>query len=237
MAFPGFSPLAVDWLQGLVANNNREWFNANKVTYENEVKQPFLRLVESLNHHLASKLPEYYMDDPSRAPFRIYRDTRFSKNKTPYKNHIAAAFPRRGIQDKAAGLYVQISATGVGIAGGSYLPDPDSLRAIRHRIADDFDAFQKLMANKRLKKLMGEMQGDVLTRVPKGFLPDHPAADWLRRKQFYCWTELDPTLITSPKLEKEVLAHFEVLGPICLYIDNTILDARKAGARRTQFLR
>ncbi len=237
MAFPGFSPQAVEWLNGLVANNNREWFNANKPTYESELKQPLLQLVDALNRQLAEKLPEYYMDDVAKAPFRIYRDTRFSKNKTPYKTHIAAAFPRRGVQEKAAGLYLQISSSGVGIAGGSYLPDPESLRAIRQRIADDFDTFQNLVGNKRLRKWMGEMQGDALTRVPKGFLPDHPAAEWLRKKQFYYWRELDPALITSPKLEKEILTHFEVLAPICLFLDNTILEARKAGARRAQFLR
>lgn len=237
MAFPGFSSQAVEWLHGLVANNDREWFNARKPIYENELKQPLLRLLDALNQHLANKLPEYYLDDVSRAPFRIYRDTRFSKNKAPYKTHVSAAFPRRGVQDKASGLYFQISSSGVGIAGGSYMPEPDSLRAIRQRIADEFDSFQGMIRDKRLKKLMGELQGDALTRVPKGFLPDHPAADWLRKKQFYFWTELDPALITSPKLEKELLARFEAMGPTCLFLDDAIIRARKAGDRRVQFLR
>lgn len=237
MAFPGFSSQAVEWLRDLVVNNDRDWFNAHKPIYEMEVKQPLLQLVDALNHHLAATLPEYYLDDVSKAPFRIYRDTRFSKNKQPYKTHVSAAFPRRGVVEKASGLYVQIAASGVGIAGGSYMPEPDSLRAIRQRIVDEYDTFEKLVKDKKLKKLMGEMQGESLQRAPKGFPPDHSGEAWLRRKQFYYWVELDPALLTSAKLEKEISKHFEAVAPITLFLDDATLQARKANARISQFLR
>ena len=184
MAFPGCSEEAITWLRNLNENNNREWFLANKHVYESQLKQPLLLLVESLNQRLAAKIPEYVQDDPRKAPFRIYRDTRFSKNKTPYKSHISAAFPRRGMGDKASGFYFQISGKSVGIAGGSYMPPSDSLLAIRTEIAERQQEFARMSAGRKLVSLMGEMQGEQLRRVPKGFSPDHPAVDMLRRKQF-----------------------------------------------------
>lgn len=237
MAFPGFSTQGLRWLSELKDNNNREWFQANKQTYEQELKLPLLALVNSLNHQIAAKLPEYFLDEPAKAPFRIYRDTRFSKNKAPYKTHISAHFPRRGLLEKAGGLYFQISAETIGIAGGSYSPLPDSLLAIRTRIAEEHEAFEKICRNKKLVKLMGELQGEQLRRAPKGFPPDHPAESALRRKQFYFWVELDAALAATPRLEKELLTRFEALYPLLCFLDEAVLQARKASARRSQFLR
>ncbi|MCW5965246.1 MAG: DUF2461 domain-containing protein, partial [Bryobacterales bacterium] len=211
MAFPGFSKQGLRWLSELKDNNNREWFQASKQTYEQELKLPLLALVDSLNNQIAAKLPEYFLDEPAKATFRIYRDTRFSKNKTPYKTHVSAAFPRRGLLEKAAGLYFQISGEAIGIAGGSYNPLPDSLLAIRTRIAEEHVAFEKLTHNKKLVKMMGELQGEQLRRIPKGFPPDHPMESALRRKQFYFWAELDGALAGSPRLEKELITRFEAL--------------------------
>ncbi len=237
MAFPGFSQQALQWLADLKDNNNREWFQANKPAYEQELKIPLQALVESLNHHIAGKLPEYFLDEPAKAPFRIYRDTRFSKNKTPYKTHISAMFRRRGMADKGSGFYFQISAEGLGIAGGSYMPPPDSLLAIRTQIADRYDEFLRITQGKNLVKKMGNLLGEQLRRVPKGFLPGHPAEEMLRRKQFYYWTELDPSVAATPQLEKELFHRMELLYPVMCFLDEAVLGARKAAARQRQFLR
>lgn len=235
MAFPGFSKQALAWLAKLRDNNNREWFQANKPVYEQELKAPLLALVDSLNQQIAAKMPEYFLDDPAKAPFRIYRDTRFSKDKTPYKTHVSAVFPRRGMKDKGSGFYFQIGTEGVGIAGGNYMPPPDSLLAIRSQIAERYDEFLRIIGGAKLVNRMGAIQGEQLRRMPKGFPAEHPAGDALRRKQFYFWKELEPDLATSARLEKELLARFEAMYPFLRFLDEAVLGARKAQQRHTRF--
>jgi uncharacterized protein (TIGR02453 family) len=237
MAFPGYSADAVAWLRALPDNNNREWFLANKEIYEREVKAPTVALVASLNNTLAAEMPEYFQDQPEKTIFRIYRDTRFSKNKAPYKTHVGAIFGRRGMGDKASGLYFQVAATGVGIAGGSYMPPNDSLLAIRTKIAAEHAAFQKLLGAKKLVQMMGDLQGDALSRPPKGFAGDHPSIDLLRKKQFYFWNELPADLLSSRKLEKEILAHFAIMLPVVRFLDEAVLAMRKKSSRAGAFLR
>ncbi len=236
MGFPGYSADAVAWLRALPENNHREWFAANKETYEREVKSPTVALVKSLNEALAAEMPEYFQDQPEKTIFRIYRDTRFSKDKTPFKTHVGAVFGRRGMADKASGFYFQISAAGVGIAGGSYLPPNDSLLAIRTKIAAEYDAFQELLKDKKLRKAMGEMLGDALSRPPKGFTADHPGIDLLKKKQFYFWKELPAELLTSRKLETEILTHFAVMRPVMLFLDDAVLAMRRRASRAGNFL-
>lgn len=237
MAFPGYSASAVAWLRALPENNNREWFAANKEIYEREVKMPTVALVTALNETLAADMPEYFQDQPEKTIFRIYRDTRFRKDKTPYKTHVGAVFGRRGMADKASGFYFQISAEGVGIAGGSYMPPSDSLLAIRTKIASSYEEFAGLLKDKKLRKVMGELQGDALARPPKGFAPDHPGINFLKKKQFYFWKELPPDLLTSRKLEKEILAHFAVMRPVMLFLDDAVLAMRRKASRAGAFLR
>lgn len=236
MSFPGFSKEGIEWLKALPENNNREWFEENKPIYESHLKAPMLALVTSLNDALVERMPEYYLDHPAKAIFRIYRDTRFSKNKTPYKTHLGAVYPRRGMSDKASGLYFQIAASGVGIAGGAYMPSSESLLAIRARIAADFESLEATLQNKKLKNRMGVLQGHTLSRPPKGFSADHPAIDLLKRKQFYFWKELPPELLSSKKLESEILSHFLAMRPAMLFLDDAVLAMRRAASKRSDFL-
>ncbi|MDZ7638795.1 MAG: DUF2461 domain-containing protein [Bryobacterales bacterium] len=237
MGFPGFSTKAVEWLKALPENNNREWFQANKAIYESEVKEAMASLVTSLNEKLVERCPEYFQDQPVKAIFRIYRDTRFSKDKTPYKTHAGAVFPRRGLGEKASGLYFQVAAAGVGVAGGAYMPPNDSLLAIRTKIAADHAFFLKLVNDKKLTKAMGTLQGDALARPPKGFPADHPAIDLLKKKQFYFWKELPAALIAAKKLETEILNCFESMRPVMLFLDDAVIAMRKKSARSAEFLR
>ncbi len=226
-AFAGFPEEGIRFLRALKKNNRREWFQPRKHVYEEQVKAPMLELVSALNADLMAFAPEY-VSEPSEAIFRIYRDTRFSHDKTPYKTQIAAAFKRRGFDRHAgAGLYFSVSAEEIEVAAGVYMPAPEELRAVRMHLLEHHEEFRRLTADGALRAAMGELQGDRLSRVPKGFPADHPAADLVRYKQLLLWVLLDPKLATGPRLFEEVLTRFRVLTPFVEFLNTPLLRARR----------
>jgi len=217
-AFPGFSPEAMQFFRGLTRNNNRDWFLPRKPLFEEHVKQPMRRVIERVNAAMSKFAPEY-VTDPDKAIYRFYRDTRFSKDKKPYKEHIAANFPRRGLaRHEGAGYYFAVSHKEVAVGGGVYMPMPETLLAIRQRIADRHQEFRKLARAAAVERLYGPMHGAQLSRVPKGFACDHPAADLLRMKQFLLFRELDASLATTPKLYRELVRHFQAVTPFLEFL-------------------
>jgi len=223
-AFSGFPPEGIQFMRNLARNNRREWFQPRKATFEEQVKQPMRQLVEAVNAAMARFAPEY-VADPDKAIYRIYRDTRFSKDKTPYKDHIAASFPRRG-SPEGAGYYFAVSHKELAIGGGIYMPAPETLLAIRTHMADHHQDFRKLVKSRAVKQLFGEVQGEQLTRVPKGFACDHPAADLLRHKQFLLYVELDPGLATTPEVYSEIVTRFRAMRPFLEFL-NAPLAAKR----------
>ena len=210
--FPGFPPEALTFLKALKKHNDRDWFNGHKETFEIKVKAPMFELVEAINQALLDFAPEH-VTDPKKAVYRIYRDTRFSSDKTPYKTHLAAIFPRRGLEKhSSAGYYLQVSPEGVGIAAGAYMPGPEELYAIRTWLTENHRKFA--LASKKAEKVFGSLQGTSLVRSPKGFDPSDPAVELVRRKQWFFWTEPDRTLATSPKLLPEIVRHFRAATPV-----------------------
>lgn len=226
--FGGFPPEALRFFRELARNNNRDWFQANRPIFEEKVRQPMFRLVEAVNEELAAFAPEH-VTDPREAIYRIYRDTRFSPDKSPYKTHIAANFPRRGFEKhKAAGYYFGVSATEVEIAGGVYMPGPEELLAIRTFLARNYEEFRRVIADKTLRALMGDLAGEQLRRAPKGFPGDHPAGDLLRRKQWYFYVTLPPELATTPRLVPELARRFRVLRPFLEILNRPLLERRRS---------
>jgi len=216
-----FPPEAITFLKGLEKNNTRDWFQPRKEIFETKLKGPMLEFVETINAELLKFAPEH-ITEPKKAVYRIYRDIRFSKDKTPYKTHLAAIFPRRGLgKDAAAGFYFHVSAKGVGIACGAYAPGPEQLLKIRHFIAGNHNLFRT--AN----KLMGPVQGTTLQRVPKGFSADHPAADLIKMKQWYWWVELPASVATSPKLKGEITKRFRAIAPMVELLNRPLLGKAK----------
>jgi uncharacterized protein (TIGR02453 family) len=216
-----FPPEAITFLKGLEKNNTRDWFNPRKEIFETKLKEPMLTFVESINAELLKFAPEH-ITEPKKAVYRIYRDTRFSKDKTPYKTHLGAIFPRRGLgRDSGAGFYFHVSAKGVGIACGAYNPGPEQLLKIRHLIASNHHLFRTS------HKLMGSVQGTTLQRVPKGFNAEHPAADLIKMKQWYWWVELDVKLATSPKLKGEIAKRFRTMAPMVELLNKPLLGKAK----------
>ncbi len=211
--FPGFPPEALQFFRSLARNNNRDWFQARKAVFEEQVKEPMRELVEALNDGMKGFAPEY-VTDPAKAIYRIYRDTRFSKDKTPYKDHIAASFFRSGTgPHKYGGYYLQVSHKEVAVGGGVYMPEPDVLLEIRQHIAENHQKLRKILAVPAVKRTLGELHGDQLSRVPKGFLATDPAADLLRFKSFFLYVTLVPELATTPQFFNELLTRFKTMKP------------------------
>jgi uncharacterized protein (TIGR02453 family) len=225
-AFPGFPPEAMQFFRGLARNNNRDWFLPRKTIFEESVKQPMRHLVAELNAAMVKFAPEY-VTDPDKAIYRIYRDTRFSPDKTPYKDHIAASFRRRGTAGHSdAGYYFAVSHKEVGIGGGVYMPPPETLLALRNRIAARHQEFRRIVGARAVRQLFGELQGEQLSRVPKGFCAQHPAADLLRFKRFTLYVELPPDLATTPALYGEILKRFRAMAPFLEFLTAPLREAK-----------
>lgn len=225
--FPGFPAAGMQFLSALARTNRREWFQPRKHIYEEQVKAPMAELVTALNSEMMRFAPDY-VNEPAKAIYRIYRDTRFSKDKTPYKTHIAAIFPRRGLEKHGGGgLYFSVSAKEIEVAGGVYMPGPETLLAIRTHMAEHHEEFRKIIRARKLRTLMGEMHGEQLSRVPKGFPTIHAAADLLRYKQWLVYVMLDPKLATTPKLLPEVQQRFEAMMPFVDFLNRPLVQERK----------
>ncbi|HEX3875782.1 MAG TPA: DUF2461 domain-containing protein [Bryobacteraceae bacterium] len=230
--FKGFPEHTQAFLKSLERNNRREWFQPRKPVFEEQVKRPMLELVAALNNDMARFAP-LHVTEPENAIYRIYRDTRFSKDKKPYKTHIAAYFPRRGLdRHTASGYYVGISHKEVAVGGGLYMPAPEILLAVRNRIAENHTELRRILKSKTLLKAYGELQGEKLSRAPKGFAADHPAADLLRYKQLFYYIELPPDLATSRTVYGEIRKRFEALTPLIDFLNASMHETRSRKSPR-----
>ncbi len=225
--FPGFPQEGIEFLSKLARNNRREWFQPRKAIFDEKVKQPMRDLVAEVNRALAAFAPDY-VSDPDKAIYRIYRDTRFSSDKTPYKDHIAASFHRRNAAGHGdAGYYFAVSHKEVAIGGGIYMPEPQALLAIRNHIAERHHDLRKILAHRTLKRLLGDLHGEQLSRVPKGFCSDHPAADLLRYKQLFLYVELPPDLAATPALRREIVTRFKAMVPFLNFLTEPLGKSRR----------
>ena len=211
------------FLRALKRNNRREWFEAHRGDYESYVRQPMTAIVERLAVDLRAFAPEL-VASPKISMYRIYRDTRFSENKTPYKTHVAAVFPTRGLpKHEGAGAYFQIAADGVWIGGGMYMPQAPQLLAVRQHIATHLRQLRAIVESPAFRTQFGALDGDKLTRVPRGFSRDHPAADYLKFKHFVAGADFPATLATSPAFYKTLLAVFRQVTPLTRFLNAPLL--------------
>lgn len=227
LGFPGFPGEAMRFFRSLKRNNRREWFQPRKQEYLDHVRAPMEQLVAALNAEMMKYAPDY-VREPGDAIYRIYRDTRFSPDKTPYKTHIAAIFPRRTLAKHAGGgFYFSVSPTEVEIAGGVYMPGPDELRVIRSHLLENHTQFRRILAKPTLKQLMGSMSGSQLSRVPKGFPCDHPAADFMRYKQWLFYVTLEPAIATAPNLLDEIVSRFRAMTPFVEFLNAPLIKTNR----------
>lgn len=220
MTFPAET---LRFLRALKRNNRREWFNAHRDDYEAHVRQPMTAIVERLAVDLRRFAPEL-VASPKVSMYRIYRDTRFSDNKTPYKTHIAAVFPTRGLpKHEGAGAYFQVSADEIWIGGGMYMPQPPQLFAVREHIAGHVKQLRAIVESPAFRKHVGALDGDKLKRVPRGFSADHPAAEYLKFKHFVAGAEFPSTLATRPAFYTTLLTVFRQVTPLARFLNAPLL--------------
>jgi uncharacterized protein (TIGR02453 family) len=224
MLTPVFTPKALAFLRALERNNDREWFKARKPDYDAHIHGPMVQLLTRLEQDLLAFAPEL-VSHPKISLFRIYRDTRFSANKTPLKTTAAAHFPHRQLQKRGAALYFEIAPTRVGIGGGVYMPERLDLHAIRERIATHHRTLRRIVGAKAFTAVGGGLKGEQLTRVPRGYPPDHAAADLLRHKQFLATQTYPAEFAFDPEFYPELLRVLRAVAPLIRFLNNALLSA------------
>jgi uncharacterized protein (TIGR02453 family) len=233
-----FSPATLRFLRGLARNNRKPWFEAHRAEYEGEVRAPMLELIDAMDVRLARFAPEI-VGDRKRSMFRIHRDTRFSPDKSPYKTHAASWFYHRdgthAVGSEAtgggAGFYFQIAPGKCFLGGGIWMPPRDALLNLRRAIADDPRRFTRLATNPKAMRRFGALMDEArLKRVPRGFAPDHPAAQWLKFQSFTLGRMLRDSQATSARLPALLEADFRIILPLVRWI-NGVLGLRPAVRR------
>ncbi len=222
--FEGFSDKAFSFLAGLKKNNNKPWFEAHRSDYEEYLREPSKQFVLAMAALFEEEeLP--LVADVKKSLFRINRDIRFSKDKSPYKTHLGIVFGMKDLgEDEWAGMYLGMDPKGssdveCSVGGGVYMPSPAFLKAIRTRIAKDHKAFEKLNNAKSFRTIFSEgITGSSLKRMPKGFEETHPAATTLKQTEFLYRSKLTKKDLCSPKLPEIVLARTIAAMPMLRYL-------------------
>jgi uncharacterized protein (TIGR02453 family) len=222
---PSLRPEALAFLRALKRNNRRDWFNPRKERFDALVRMPMAAIIERLAIDFRDFAPDL-VASPKASLYRIYRDTRFSENKAPYKTHVAAVFPTRGLpKHQGAGLYFHVSPDEVWIGGGMYAPETAQLHAVREHIAANVKRLRAIVESPRFREIVGTLDGERLQRVPRGFPRDHEAADYLRYRQFLAGREYPPAFATTPRFYAGLLEVFRQVAPLVRFL-NEPLQAR-----------
>lgn len=215
-----FTDKTFKFLRGLARNNEREWFQAHKDDYEQFLKLPFQRLIADVQPDLLA-VSEHYRADPKGVGgslFRIHRDTRFSNDKTPYKPWGGARFfHARSKQVEAPSFYLHVQPGRSFVGAGVWHPEPDTQRKIRQFLFDNPGSWKAATRSPTFKRRY-QLDGDTLTRPPRGFPADHELIDDIKRKDFVAGTPLDDSVILGPKLRQTLAEHFRGLSPFVDYL-------------------
>ena len=220
MATAYFTDASFKFLRDLARHNEREWFQAHKADYEAHLRQPFLRLIADLQPDLRT-LSEHYRADPrpmGGSLFRIHRDTRFSNDKSPYKPWSGARFfHARSREVPAPSFYLHVQPRNCFIGAGIWHPEPETQRRIRQFIFDNPGNWTAAVQAPAFRRRY-TLDGDSLVRAPRGYPPDHPLIEDLKRKDFVATAVLDDDMVLGPGLRKAVAGHFTALAPLVDYL-------------------
>jgi uncharacterized protein (TIGR02453 family) len=220
---PRFPLAALRFLRALKRNNRREWFLAHRDEYEAHVRQPMMAFIDRFAEDFRAFAPEL-VASPKASMYRIYRDVRFSENKAPYKTHVSAIFPTRGLpKHEGAGLYFHISPDEVWAGGGMYAPQTAQIHAVREHIAANLGRLRAIVNAPAFRRTVGKLEGERLQRVPRGFAKDHEAAEYLKFRQFLAGCEFPPSFATSPELYPALLTVFRRVAPLTRFLNEPLL--------------
>ena len=221
---PFFTDATIRFLRALKRNNDRDWFKARREQYEQHVSGPMIALVERLAMDFPRFAPEI-VASPKTSLYRIYRDTRFSEDKTPLKIQVSASFRWRGLQKgEGAGLYLEVHPQWVWMGGGFWAPPAPQLLKIREHISTTYPEIHQLARAKRFRALT-ELDGERLTRVPRGFASGDPAADYLKFKQFLAGREFPPEFATTGEFYPALLVTYKAILPLVRFLNEPLEPA------------
>jgi len=230
--FRGFSPEAIQFLADLAVNNDRAWFQPRKAEYERLLKEPFEAMIAALAERLEARgVP--LLADPKRSPFRIYRDTRFSKDKSPYKSHLGASFPwteaapetqAGGDHDERThgnGGYFHFQPGEMYVGGGMWQMEKPALEAFRAAVRDDPERVRRAFDDPVFAAWFGEVRPhDELKRFPPGWPQDHPLASMFLWKDVVFGRRLSDAEVLSPELPDRLAEGYASAGPVMRFLAN-----------------
>ena len=219
-----FTPDFLDFFKELAPNNNKDWFDENRKRYHESVKTPFDNFVTVMINEMRKtdkNINVSYKD----CVFRINRDIRFSKDKTPYKLNRSAAIAPGGKKDHVnPGIYFEITPEHVRVYTGVFGPDKHQLLAIREEIADNIEEFDKIINEKKFKKVFGAINGQKNVRLPKEFQEAGEKQPLLYNKQFYVYTTFSPDIIFEEGLEKKLVDAYKIAEPFSKFLSKPMLN-------------
>ncbi len=233
-----FTPASLRFLRALARHNERPWFEAHRGEYEALILQPMRELVDEMDVRLARFAPEI-TGERRRSVFRIYRDVRFSEDKSPYKTQAACWFFHRDASHRVgqeshgggAGFYFQLAPGNCFSGGGIWMPPREALLRIRDAMAEAPAAFARTVTAPAVRRRLGGLDEDaVLRRVPRGFAPDHPAARWLRYRSFTLGRAYTDAQAVGPRLPALLERDFALMLPLVRWL-NAALGLRPAQRR------
>lgn len=217
-------PSTIKFIKDLKKNNTKEWFDANRKVYEN-AKQDFLNLTTEVLKGIAAKDETLAQIEPKKCVFRINRDVRFSKDKSPYKTNIGMSISKGGKVAMRAGYYFHFEPGACFIAGGIYMPMPDDVKKIRQEIDYNWSDFKKIITSKKFVAAFGDVSKDAeysLVRPPKGYDENNPAIDYLKLKSWIASTPLQDADITDKNLAKKIVVAFEAMKPLIDFLNSSM---------------
>jgi uncharacterized protein (TIGR02453 family) len=216
----------ISFLKALKKNNNKPWFDSNRKKYE-AAKADFEQFIQSVIDKHAKKDITIASLKAKECLFRINRDVRFARDKSPYKTNFGASINRGGKKSALAGYYFHCEPGEAFVGGGIWMPQPPELKKLRQEVDYCFDEFKKLLATKKFKSIYGDLYSgeDVkLVKVPVGFEKDNPAGSYLKLKSFIAMKRLSEKELTSNNLVKLTTDAFDALQPLLHFINRTLMD-------------
>lgn len=212
----------LDFLKKLEKNNNKAWFDKNRDAYE-AAKADFETFVEVIKSQLAKTEPALADQKAKDMIFRIFRDVRFSKDKTPYKAHFGAYFSRAGRKSPDAGYYLHIQPGNKNfVAGGLWMPEGPLLKATRQEIDYNLEEFNSILNKTAFKKLYKSLEGEKLKTLPQGYTADNPAIEYLKMKSFIVSTKLEDKDLLAKTAVSKINAAFNTMQPLVSFLNRAI---------------